>query len=218
LRSGLCLITAALITGCAESEDSEPCREGFELAGDGHCYPPPTPWPEPDIHDALATLAPCESDAPDGAIDLGNGCADGACVGMTADEITEVLGVEPDCQVASWSDTKQYCTWEPGIEGLFDDENRNGNPDGDSGSERMRITPPYAGQTPDGSGVAVNVSCYLDDLGVPDVMVYEDVGGTLMVRDLIYDRYGVKAYDWGTDNDTNQPDGRIDNLYLYGEP
>jgi hypothetical protein len=204
--------------GCAGSEDAEPCRDGFELASDDHCYPPPTPWPEPDIHDALDTLPPCESESPDGAIDIANGCADGACVGMAAPEISAILDTEPDCTVASWNDAKQYCLWPMGIEGLFDDEDEDGMPDDEAPTERIHLVPPYAGQTEEGSGVAVNVSCYLDDLGYPDVIVYHDVGGTLMVQDLIYDRYGLKAYDWGDDNDTNRPDGRIDNLYLYGEP
>jgi len=204
--------------GCADSVDGSRCRVGFDAAADGHCYPPPNPWPAPDIDDALDALAPCESTAPDGAIEIAPGCADGACVGMTATEMTTVLGFEPSCEVASWSDAKQYCLWETGIEGLFDDLDEDGVPDDDALTERIHLLPPYAGQTPLGSGVAVQVSCYLEDMGYPDSMTYEDFGGTLMLTDLIYDRYGVKAYDRGTDNDTDSPDGRIDNLYLYGHP
>ena len=213
-----CLIAALALAGCSTSDDSEPCRDGFEPAADGHCYPPPNPWPEPDIHDALDHLPACESTSPDGEIDLANGCASGACVSMSELEISTALGDIPDCTRASWSDTKQYCLWPIGIEGLFDDLDEDGWPDEEASNERIHVIPPYGGQTAAGSGVAVGVSCYIDELGYPDAAVYYDIAGMLMIQDLIYDRYGVKAYDWGDDNDTSQPDGRIDNLYLYGAP
>jgi hypothetical protein len=166
----------------------------------------------------LAALPPCESTDPDGAIDLAPGCADGACVGMTVDEMASVLGSEPSCQVASWSDQKQLCLWDMGIEGLFEDEDEDGQPDAESVTERIHLLPPYAGQTPQGSGVAVQVSCFIEDLGKPEYIEFEDEGGTLMLTDLIYTRYGLNAYDWGSDSTTDGADGRIDNLYLYGEP
>ncbi len=211
-------IAALLLVACANTEDDEPCRAGFEIASDQHCYPPPTPWPEPDIHDALDTLPPCESDSPDGAIDVENGCASGACVHMPESEMSAALGMDPECTPASWSNTNVYCLWPSGIEGLFEDNDQNGWPDEDAPNDRIHLIPPYTGQTPDGSGVAVNVSCFIEDFGYPEIVVYYDVGGTLMVQDLIYDQYGLRAYDWGTDNETDSPDGRIDNVYLYGAP
>jgi len=212
------LVAQVTLIGCTQTSEGTRCRDGFEAAADGHCYPPPTPWPSPSIQDALDSLPPCESTEPDGAIDIAPGCADGACVGMSAIEMTDVLGSEPSCQVASWSETKQYCLWEMGIEGLFDDLDEDGVPDEDAITERIHLVPPYPGQTALGSGIAVQVSCYLEDLGLPDEVVYEDFGGALHLTDLIYDRYGVKAYDWGSDTDNDSPDGRIDNLYLYGHP
>lgn len=204
-----------LVTACAP-EAADPCREGFDLAADGHCYQPPPPFPEPDFTDALEHLPRCEPLPGIGTVDLELACADGACAQMTFPETEAALGEAGDCATTPWNAERLYCTWPRGLEGLWEDLDRDGVPDTDAPNERIHLYPPYDGATLEGLGVGVNPRCFVDQLGTPDTMLVVDVSGTLHVQDLIFDRYGVQVYDWGWDDDSNRPNGLLDNLYLFG--
>ncbi|MFT4627411.1 MAG: hypothetical protein ACI8PZ_006095 [Myxococcota bacterium] len=203
--------------GPRADDTSSPCRTGWVLEHDGHCYPPEAP--PPDLADALAALPPCDP-APQGMpITVSTGCVgDGVCPGATFDTIAEELDEVPECSTASWSAEWVYCGWSAGIEGLFFDGDQDGAPDPDAGNDRVRLYWPHQGRTEDGVGIGASPSCLIESLGTPNRFVVVDVGGTLQFQELVYDRYGLTAYDVGADDGSGQPNGAIDNLYLYGQP
>ena len=203
---------------CSADDANVPCRDGFDRADDGHCYPPLSD-DAPSFEDVLSSMPYCALlPAGNGLIDLELGCASGVCVGMDYFETNAVLHTEGDCTVASWSDQSQYCTWDIGLQGLFTDEDVDGIPDEGAGNERVRVYSPYAGATEHGLGAGINPRCYVDTLGQPSEVLLVDIGGVLYIEDLIYDDYGLSTYDWGTDDDSDRPNGVIDNVYLYGAP
>ncbi|MEZ4323293.1 MAG: hypothetical protein R3F61_37865 [Myxococcota bacterium] len=207
-----------LLLGCDAGET--PCREGTSLHEDGHCYPPLLEFP-PLLDDAVAALPECEpvDGGEEHVIDIARGCASGACADDTFVEMVEALGDEVVCVTTTFDNKQVYCTWEAlGVDGLFLDDDRDTVPDANRRTDRIHLFPPYPGSTADGVGIGANVSCFIDSLGHPDRMVVYDVGGELMVRDLLYDQYGLSAYDQGTDDESGLPNGYVDNMYLYGAP
>ena len=199
------------------SDTTDVCREGWAREADGHCYPPTTA--PPSLVDALEGLPPC-SPAPQGmTIDVASGCVGGSiCPGATLATHVAELGPEESCFGASWSDDWVYCSWTVGIEGLFPDLDRDGVPDVDAGTDRVRLTWPHEGRTPAGVGVGASAACFVDSLGLPDEFVVVSAGDELRIQELIYDRHGVLAYDVGTDDGSGRPDGSFDSIYLYGTP
>lgn len=201
-----------LILGCAE-DSGDPCRTGTERANDGHCYPTDL-GPRITLRDALGD---CNRISNNGAIDIASGCASGACAGATYVAIVEALGEPGVCTTTPFSLDQVYCTWaDLGIDTLFPDENRDRVPDTNRTTPRVRVFPPNATGTVDGLGLGASAACFFDVLGPPSDLRFVDVGGDLRVSALAYDEYGLEAYDFGDDDRSGRPDGRIDNLYLYG--
>lgn len=203
--------------GCGSRDSDEPvCREGTELQADGHCHPPLAEFP-PSLRDALEALPACVPAPEGGEIELGRGCANGACALDTFDDMRDALGDAVTCETASQDNRLVYCTWEEmGIDGLFRDDDQNDVPDAGARTDRIHLLVGYEGRTPGGAGIASNLACWVDELGVPDRLNSVDVGGALVVRELLWDDYGVFAYDVGDDDESGQPNGWIDNVYLYG--
>lgn len=212
------MLVAIWLFACTSEPDVGACREGFIREPDGHCYPPVPEEPEGvTIEDALDWLPACEPiQEPQGLIDIALGCASGVCAGLTEPEITAAYGEPPTCRPVSDHDPRLYCSWETGLEGLFGDEDGDGWPDPHAPNARTRLYPPYRGATADGLGVGVQPSCFLDVLGSPDRLIFRDVGGNLLIQEMLWDRYGLLLYDLGADDFTNRPNGLIDYVYLYG--
>lgn len=208
------MLFALSLLACTDGREPFACRPGFDLAADGHCYPPIVQ--DIDVEDVLASLPPCgEPATANGAIDLESGCVEAVCVGATEPEITLAMGYDPVC-VPTGSATKVYCTWAPSIEGMFADADADAWADPEATNERVHLFPGYTGGTIDGLGIGVPPSCFVDVLGSPDWIAFRDVGGNLLIQDMSWDRYGLNAYDWGWDDGSGVPDGNLDNLYLYG--
>ena len=211
-------VLLALACGVPGADDTaDACRDGWSRDADGHCYPPLSA--PPTLGDALEALPPC-SPAPQGmSIDVASGCVgESVCPGATLDDHVAELGSEESCFGASWSDDWVYCTWTVGIEGLFPDLDRDGVPDAEAGSDRVRLTWPHEGRTDDGIGIGASPSCFVESLGLPDRLLVVTAGDELRIQELIYDRYGLLAYDVGTDDGSGRPDGYFDSIYLYGIP
>ncbi|MCB9674073.1 MAG: hypothetical protein H6737_03095 [Alphaproteobacteria bacterium] len=206
-----------LLLGC---EGGDPvCREGTALHDDGHCYPPLLEFP-PQIDDALDALPACEPLPVEGAppIDIGRGCASGACANDTFAQMVTALGDDVDCVTTTFDAELVYCTWgELGIDGLFEDDDRDDEPDPGARTDRIHLFPPYTGATIDGVGIGANVACFLDSLGHPERLLLADVGGEMMVREMFYDGIGMVAQDLGADDDSGLPNGFVDHMYLYGQ-
>ncbi len=208
---------STLVSGCGGEQQ---CREGTTLQADGHCYPPLLEFP-PQFDDAVDALPACEPLPIDDAhpIDVIRGCVSGACAGDTFPEMLDALGDDVECVTTSFDNEQVYCTWESlGIDGLFEDDDRDDVPDDGARTDRIHAFPPAPAATLDGVGVGANTACFFDHLGNPDRLNLVDVGGELMVRDLLYDRFGLQAFDLGSDDDSGRPNGYVDNLYLFGEP
>lgn len=209
---------ALWLLACSEEPDEQPCREDFERAPDGHCYPPVDAREDLDFKDAFDELPDCEPGSTDGRLDLLDGCASGICIGMTVDQSISATDRWPVCRTTSFSATTLYCTWNLGIEALFADLDEDGWPDPGAGTTRLRVYGGYSGGTEEGLGVPVRPSCFIDALGYPDRTVLRDVGGQQLIYEMAWDRYGLVAYDLGTDDGSGRPNGVLDNLYLYGAP
>lgn len=206
------------LLGCGSSDpDAVICREGTTLEADGHCHPPPLSFP-PTLEGALDALGPCEPAGGAGELDVARGCANGACAGDRFTDMVEALGEEVTCATASHDPKFVYCTWDSlGVDGLFRDDDENDVPDPQARTDRVHLFGPHVGSTVEGAGVGATIPCFVDSLGYPTRFAGVDVGGTLILRELIYDDYGVFAYDLGDDDGTGLPNGYIDNVYLYGE-
>jgi hypothetical protein len=201
-----------LFLACAVEEI--PCRDGFERDNDGHCYQEEVPT----IKNALENLPDCEPVGGDGAIDLINGCASGACPNMTYPTINEILGEEGDCNTSSWDKDYLICEWTIGLDIGYDDKDEDDVPDSNALSDRIHLYPPYMGGTIRGIGVEANPRCFVDELGMPSYIGWVEVGTELLIRDFIYEHWGMWTYDRGRYDSTDRPNGYIDEIYLYGMP
>lgn len=204
--------------GCGSRDSDAPvCREGTTLQADGHCHPPIAQFP-PSLRDALEALPACEPAGPGPAIDVARGCANAACAGDLYADMVEALGDQVTCATAAQDVRLVYCTWEElGIDGLFRDEDQNRVPDAQARTDRIHLFVGHLGALPGGGGIASNLSCFVDELGVPSRMNTVDVAGHLLIRELIYDELGLFAYDLGDDDESGLPNGYVDNIYLYGQ-
>lgn len=213
--SGLGLL---LCFGCGGSGDALPCRQGFFPAPDGHCYPPPEDPAPPSATEVIDGIADCVPLKPTGEVEIDGGCVEGACAGDTWDEVKAELGDDVSCSQASWSDQWRYCTWDDRIQGLFPDEDRSGAPDGAGRTDWLRLTGDYRGATVDGLGLGQSPRCWTDQLGVPTTALWVDSGGALFLEELVWDSYGVYLYDAISVDGAGTPDGRVDDVYLFGAP
>lgn len=188
------------------------CRAGYAADSTGHC------WPQDAVgfEDALDDLPPCDRAEGDGRLDLEGGCADGACAGDPIEVFDAVFGPDRACFAASWDANWTYCDWPAGVQGLFLDADRSGEPDAGVASDRLRVYAPYEGQTWRGVGIDAPTACFLDTLGTPETLVLTDVAGALVPEELWWPATQVRAYDWEAGSGGDHADGRPDNLYLYG--
>lgn len=202
-----------LLIACGNTDTS--CREGTTLAEDGHCYPPLLDQ-APRLEDVIAGLPDCEPATGPGEIDLIGGCVYGVCVGQTYLEMVDVLG-EARCYRNNAA-LPIYCEWEDwGLDARFADDDDDDLADDDSGTDRLHLFRPSTAATPDGIGVDANLACFFDGLGSPDRIEVTDRGGVLAMDGLIFDRYGLRAFDETGPGGRSGADGYLDDLYLYGQ-
>ncbi|MCB9689610.1 MAG: hypothetical protein H6738_11260 [Alphaproteobacteria bacterium] len=203
------LVSSLLLwTACAPVDDHDPCRQGWSRARDGHCYPPATEADTPDATDAIEATPPCILDKPDGRLDLETGCADGICVGDTYERMAALLG-EGECVADASFPTALYCTFDPGLQGLFADEDEDGIPDEEAETPWLRLLSRWPYATADGLGMGTSARCWTEILGTPSSAWFTDRAGSLALDGMVWDRYGLEVHDWQDD------DGLIDTAYLF---
>lgn len=196
-------------------EIPEICRPGFVQGPDGHCYPPPPDDPDPSLTDALEHLPDCVPHRPAALIDLERGCADEACAGDTFADLDLSLGSEPDCEALDGTDLLE-CVWGQTVAARF---RASGDlPDDNTRTDELHLLTGYDGATPEGLGPDVVPRCFIEELGNPDLVVVEDVGGTLFVTQMTYERYGLIVLDWLDASGERRADGVVDQLRLSGAP
>lgn len=208
----LALVSAA---GCGgEPEEEVPCREGFERAADGRCYPPPELFTTVDLDAAVANLPDCEPRLAAFELDLDSGCARGLCPGQTFDDAVQLLGSGYTCFAANGD---AYCEWEAlGLEGRWDDDDDDTVPDPKATNQRVHLTRDAVVATEDGLGTDASVGCFFESLGHPEEMIVVDTVDGLAIERLDYDRFGLLVDDTRDHNDYVGPDGIVDDIYLYG--
>lgn len=187
-RRLLPLLVASMLIGCGKDEEADIIIEGADASIDG----------------VLGDLPTCEPASPDGRLDLVGGCAMGACVGMTYDEVVAAVGEDGACEPATDAPDAVLCTWDAVLEIAFDDLDRDMNPDKGDLAAAVTVHSGFEGGTAEGLGIGASSSCFLDQLGEPDLATWQ----------LIYDRYVlVEAtwIGWGlTLVDDDGPPGEID--------
>lgn len=168
------------------------------------------------IDGVLDTLPACQSIAADGRINVVSGCADGACVGMTYDDIADVMGEDGACE-PTWDGTPTVtCTWEGVVEIQFDDLDDDFSPDKGDMAERIRVLGEYAGGTPEGLGLAASSSCFLEQFGEPDLATWMLVYDHYVLVEATWIGWGLTIVDDDGPPGSVEPDGLVDHLELMG--
>lgn len=205
------------------------CADGFTLADDGMCYgkeavdtdEDTTPTPEPaTLQDVLDAWPACEPVLADGRLDVFAGCADGACIGMTYDEIGSVLGDEGRCsrfhlQIGDRVSSGVSCSWN-GIGATFADEDGDGVADPGSTAYALRLEAPFDGGSPEGLGLGASFACFRDTFGEPNSVYFESEGPDWFVTSAEWDDQGVFASDSSGSGGSYEPDGLVDALWVSG--
>ncbi|HHO49781.1 MAG TPA: hypothetical protein ENK18_02655 [Deltaproteobacteria bacterium] len=191
------------------------CRPGFVQGPDKHCYPPPPDDPAPSLTDALEHLPDCVPHKPAAEIDLDRGCAADACAGDTFVELDLSLGEDPDCEPLDGTDLLE-CTWRGEVAARF--RGSGDRPDDGTRTDEIHLLSGYDGATAEGLGPDIAPRCFIEELGTPDLVVVEDVGGALFVSQMTYERYGLIVLDWLDEDGGPRADGIVDQLRLSGAP
>lgn len=168
------------------------------------------------IERVLDTLPACETIAADGRINIVSGCADGACVGMTYDDITEVMGGEGACEPTEDGAPAVRCTWEAEVEITFADLDDDFHPDKGDMVESIRILGEYAGGTPEGLGLGASSSCFLEQFGEPDVATWMLVYDHYVLLEATWVGWGITIVDDDGPPGEVDPDGYVDHLSVSG--
>lgn len=199
----------------APDANLDPCRPGFSLGPDGHCYPPPPRYPDPSATDALDGLPDCVELPAGDSLDLASGCVGEICVDDRFDTIAGILGT-PTCAAVTATTTE--CDYGEGVLAAFvPATGGTAVPAADDLAVYLRVRAPFAGASEQGLGIDITPRCFVEQLGVPDRLVYEQIAGELAIFELRYDVVGPDAGLVVRDQvagNQNRPDGTVDNLFL----
>lgn len=194
------------LAGCA---DGLVCGAGT-LEEEGVCSAQEVDATDPTMGDLLDTLPECGVTTGDGSLDLVTGCLGSACVGQTLSELEAAFGETAVCSSFS---TTVFCEWTHGVSTGFDDDGTGiANPT--AISTYLSLRTPNDAATLDGLGVGASMSCFLDALGLPETLSYEEAGGSYELVGLNYYDAGVFVSDDG--GFIAPPDGQADDLFFFG--
>jgi hypothetical protein len=191
------------------------CADGFTLGADGLCYERTPAGAPPTVDDVLATLPACAPVIGDGRIDLGAGCAAGACVGATYAEVSAALGAPGHCdtdasEYAGVTTSQVYCAWDIRVGVYFADDDRDGVADARAVANGIYAFSGFEGATIDGLGFDAGLGCFLDVLGAPDGVSLVRSGADWSVSAAWWTEAGLSWVDGA------EPDGRASRLLLTG--
>ncbi|NOY24653.1 MAG: hypothetical protein GXP62_02165 [Oligoflexia bacterium] len=142
-------------------------------------------------------------------LDMGSGCADGACAEDTYSHMVDVLG-EADCQDPDQvENTMIWCSWQGGdLDAFIWDENGDNAPDSNEINQGLHLSLGWDGSDQQGLGIAISLSCFIDVYGNTDsdsIDTWDD--GSV---------YGVSWIDRGIFIDDLDGDGYVDLLSIFG--
>lgn len=172
-----------------------------------------------DLQDHLPRCVPGVSDA---RLDVETGCADGACIGMTYDELVGVLGEEPGCYSYSFDIGGTVfgyvsCDRTSGIGASFADDDLDGEPDG--AADSLSVDLPCDGGSAVGLSLGIQMSCFVGALGDPDGVEFGlDASGNYVITGLSYFSAAQPlTVDDSYDNVTDDyiGDGLVDGINFY---
>ena len=147
----------SLLPGCATE-----CPEGTHEDGPV-CVADLATEAGPDITASLRVCTPTDGA---GEIDLVDACVEDVCVGDTYAAVVERLGAP--LAFSAW------VQWASGVGVGFDPE--GAPPPDEAVAVEIWIEAPYPGRTTNGLGTGVPMSCFIDALGMPDIVDLWTVG------------------------------------------
>ncbi len=195
-------LVPALLVGCGKKSEEDEAVIVTETPG--------------SIESVLNALPACETVAADGRLNVVSGCADAACVGMTYDEITEVMADAGACEPMGDGTPAMVCTWEGVVEITFDDLDLDFEPDKGDMAAGIRILGEYAGGTPEGLGLGASSSCYLEEFGEPDYATWMLVYDHYVLLEATWVGWGLTIVDDDGPPGSVDPDGVVDHLTVRG--
>ena len=195
-------LVPALLIGCAKKDDEGEAVIITETPG--------------SIESVLDSLPACETVAADGRLNVVSGCADAACVGMTYDEIADVMADPGACEPVGDGSPAMVCTWEGVVEIEFDDLDGDFEPDKGDMAAAIRILGEYAGGTPEGLGLGASSSCYLEQFGEPDYATWMLVYDHYVLLEATWVGWGLTIVDDDGPPGSVDPDGVVDHLTVRG--
>lgn len=232
------MVTMLVIAGCNDedkADDAASCVDGFTAGADGLCYQDTDSDSDSDSGDTgaadsaadafealLEDQEPCELLPAEDILDLDAGCFEGACAGMTFEEMSAVLGDAVDCTLytlkfGSYESRNLQCTWYlSGTTAGFPDQDGDAKADPGAGSYNLALSLLSEGASPDGLGVGAAMRCYADVLGPPLSYAAEQDGDRFSITTL--------GYAWGSVSDDydnkdaiyGEIDGLADGMSLTG--
>ncbi len=195
-------LVPALLIGCGRKDEDEEAVIITETPG--------------SIESVLDSLPACETVAADGRLNVVSGCADAACIGMTYEEVAEVMGDAGACEPVGDGSPAMVCTWEAVVEIEFDDLDGDFEPDKGDMTSAIRILGEYAGGTPEGLGLGASSSCYLEHFGEPDYATWMLVYDHYVLLEATWVGWGLTIVDDDGPPGTVDPDGVVDHLTIRG--
>jgi hypothetical protein len=215
VRIAVACVLGGGLAGCAGS-NAELCRPGFARGQDGHCYPP-LPDDPPTFVEVLEGMGPCARLKNGDEIDAIGGCMGGACAGDTFSETVLALG-DRDTVCDQLSTGEWECLWPQGIAVSFPPaETDAGAPSPGTLATWIRARYDYEGATPDGLGIGISVSCFVEVLGLPDTVLLVPALEELVPQELEWLKLGIEIEDEEREVDLlSMPDGLVDEITLSG--
>ena len=195
-------LVPALLVGCGKKSEEDEAVIITETPG--------------SIESVLDALPACETVAADGRLNVVSGCADAACVGMTYEEIVEVMADPGACEPMSDGTPAMVCTWEGVVQIAFDDLDLDFEPDKGDMAAGIRILGEYAGGTPEGLGLGASSSCYLEEFGEPDYATWMLVYDHYVLLEATWVGWGLTIVDDDGPPGSVDPDGVVDHLTVRG--
>ncbi|MES2643684.1 MAG: hypothetical protein V4850_29630 [Myxococcota bacterium] len=192
-----------LLVACAPDA---PCPDGATRRDDGLCYVEAVAR-GPTADEVVAALPACTLDAAEGngRLDLDGHCVDGACAGDSYADMNAGVGEEGYCDggalfVDGSTEPYAHAEWSPGfwtyfpaIEGTVEPYDYAPDPDVPTGSP-IHTYDGYTGTTAEGLGVGSPLSCWVDTLGVPEILEFQWEDGEPALFGAWWQERGVSLY------------------------